>query len=313
MKTKLTISIMLGLLTLAFVYDPVGLLFNNAPGSSVESNNTNQQYKLSAEEKQKRIEYLLSGKSEKYESENDFRGSETGTVIKDTSEFGNGGYVIHCDASVDEPGYILKGVKKRTYEYSIKNVWMNDTAHNWYIIPRIRIKQDLIHPFVYEKFLNDAHLKVCRLEVVNTEGKVISETEYEVKHFCEKYEGDECMIYYSGNYIEGYGYLFDDVRGRKSYTVINGKDLNPQGLSNKEKTTLDYRIYWYGIADIWIDYIRVENDLAMELPEGKCDNLISSIKNIDIKGINDIKVNADQLLYFNNLKNRAYGIGIRVN
>lgn len=309
MKTKLTFAVLMIILTLAFIYSPSGDS-ENSDGFNADNIHKVQPDEISAKEKQRRIEYLLTGRSEKYESETDFSASQTGSVIKDTSEFGKGAFVMHCKASEDKPGYVLKGVNTRSYQYSIQNAWMNDTSHNWYIIPGIRIKRDLIYPYVYEKFLSDAHLKICRLEVVNTEGTVVSETEYQVKHFCEKYEGDESRIYYSGEYKEGFGCLFDDPQGRKSYTVIPGQQLNPAGLTDKKNTGLDYRIYWYGNADIWIDYIRVENDLAKELPDGKYDNLISSIKEIDIISINDNKFYPDQLLYLAGLKERAYDMGI---
>ena len=305
MKLKLTISFLI------WVFIIGSYLHKNRETIQTPSVNSTGhiENKLTKEEQEIRLEYLLTGKSEKFEAETDFAENETGTVIKDTSEFGNGVYVMYCSASSDRAGYMLKGIKKRSHRYSIKNGWMNDTAHDWYIVPRIRIKQNLIYPFVYEDYIVNAHLKVCRLEIVNAEGRVIRETEYQVKHFSEKFPGDECKIYYTGSYMEGYGFMFDYPPGNKTITIVNGKNLNPKGLENTKNTKLDYRIYWYGNVDMWIDYIRVENDLAVELPEGKYDIWIQAMKDVDLTGLSIITASPDQALCYGYLRNKAYSLG----
>ncbi len=307
MRTKLTISvILLVILTLAFIYNAQ----RNDTTYMVENIGPNDHYTLTADEQNKRLEYLLSGKTEKYECERDFMVNETGSVIKDTSEFGKGAYVMCCNAASDKPGYIVRDAKKQKYEYSLQNNWMNDTAHNWYIKPSIRINRNFILTADHETRLKNLQAKICRLEVVNTEGKVIRETEYQGKHFCQKCPGEECSYFYTGNYMEGYGFLFDDAQERKSYTVINGKELNPDALADTKNTGLDYRIYWYGNTDIWVDYILVENDVSAELAEGKFSHWFVAMRDIDLTGLSKIKINPDQSLYYRDLINKACGIGI---
>jgi hypothetical protein len=37
---------------------------------------------------------------------------------------------------------------------------------------------------------------------------------------------------------------------------------------------MDIKVYWYGTCDLWVDQIRVENDIAGELLSGEYDSWI---------------------------------------
>ncbi|MBK8981068.1 MAG: hypothetical protein IPM38_01825 [Ignavibacteria bacterium] len=199
MKVKILIAVFLCLGSFAFIFKGE---FKNKKAENIPLNTVER--KLTPQEQQMYLEYLLGAKSYKLECETDYRNIETGQVYEDNSEYGSGAKVIHFSAGRDDPGYI-RGAKIPKVQANIKTQWSNDTLHTFFIKPRMRIQRELIYP-MKENF-NDQNLntQICRLEIVNTEGKVIREVEYLAKNFIERHPDDECRLYYSGNYHEGFG------------------------------------------------------------------------------------------------------------
>jgi hypothetical protein len=258
-------------------------------------------YTPGKDEQAERFEYLLSGRTGKFECETDFSENQTGSVVVDDSEYGNGITAVYCRAGTDKPGYTIKGIKWNFYSES-KNKWFNDTAHNYYIRPRIRIPRELIYPRIYELNGENWHTKVCRLEITDTDGKIVLEKEFEGKYFYEKHPDDECRIFYSGNYRDRNSYLnFMD-----SIITVNGKVLNPSGKINTENTKLDFRVWWYGFCDMWIDCIIINNEVAEDLQNGKYDNWLKSMNDISIEDIQPAEMPLSRRIFINSLVQRYY-------
>jgi len=279
MKVKILIAVFLCLGSFAFIYKEE---FKNKKPENIPVNKA--EIKLTPQEQQNYLEYLLGAKSYKLECETDYRNIETGQVFEDYSEYGSGEKVIHFSAGRDDPGYI-RGAKIPKDTGYIKTQWSNDTLHSIYFKPRMRIQRELIYP-MKENF-NDQNLntQICRLEIVNTEGKVIREVEYLAKNFTESYPDDEGRLYYSGNYLEGFGgYL-----GLDSLIIADGKEINPKGRSPDIETKYDLRIYWYGYADVWLDFIEVKNNTARELLNGNYDTWLKAMDNVSAEKIEQFK------------------------
>ena len=291
MKIKMLIAVALCLSSFAFIFlnEFNKVKIENIPVSAAEK-------KLTPEEQQNHLEYFLSARSFKLECETSYGNIGTGKVIEDSSEYGNGIQVIHCSAGLDNAGYI-KGAKIPGAG-DIITKYSNDTLHTFYIRPRMRIKRELIYPM--KENYNDQNLntQICRLEIVNAEGKIVREVEFIARDFMEKNPDDEGSMYYSGNYHEGAGGFLN----RDSLIVIDGKDINPAGISPDSKTKLDFRIYWYGYTDVWLDYIEVNNNVARDLLTGRYDNWLNAMDNVSANIIEQIKSTS----YTGNCNNYIY-------
>jgi hypothetical protein len=287
MKTKLIITVFLWVLILTSMYSK-----KHSDDVHVADNFVNSiiEHKLTEKEQAERLEYLSTGSTKIYECESDFENIGTGLVIVDTSAFGKGAKVVYCKAGTDKPGYVVSGMIKGNMISDQKNKWSNASMHQWYIRPRMRIKQNLIYPILAGLTDRNWETEICRLEVVNTEGKVVREVEYSGKDFFEKHLEDECIMYYSGNYRDRRSWM----ELNDSVVVISGKLLNPKARINLSKSRLDFRIYWYGITDMWIDYIKVENETAVDLLKGNYDMWLNAMDNTALIYIKNMKYSSDR-------------------
>jgi len=265
MKTKLLVSIIICLVTTAFIFKDefkskhsINTNFNEER-TSIEKPDINFQKKL--------LDYLYGAEIVRLECEKDYRHIESGIAITDNSEFGKGAGVVYCCAGKDKPGYAVRGALFPEREKGSVSSGYSDTSHNYYIKPRLRIKRDLIYPMKENYNEQNFFTPVCRIEIVNTEGKVIYEAEFTAQSFFEMDPKDECKVFYSGNYHEGTrGVFMED-----SLIMVTGKQINKTGKKSSLNGKPDYRVYWYGYTDMWLDFIEVKNEVSKDLLSGRYD------------------------------------------
>ena len=119
---------------------------------------------------------------------------------------------------------------------------------DWYIIPRIRI--DTI-------FANDIHnlnIPVCCVIATNSAGDTILKTDIKLLNFKDNLNGK-----YKGEYLEKYFFR----PGDDNLMIVPDMMTNKMSGEKIRKENLDIKnisIVWYGFCDMWIDYIRVENE-----------------------------------------------------
>ena len=273
MKTKLLVSIIICLVTTAFIFKDefkskhsINTNFNEER-TSIEKPDINFQKKL--------LDYLYGAEIVRLECEKDYRHIESGITITDNSEFGKGAGVVYCCAGKDKPGYAVRGALFSGNENGIKESGFSDTMHSYYIKPRFRIKRDLIYPMKENYNEQNFFTPICRIEIVNTGGKVIYEAEFTAKSFFEKDPEDDCKVFYSGNYHEGTRGIFME----DSLIMVTGKQINKTGKKLSSNGKPDYRVYWYGYTDMWLDFIEVKNEVAEELLCGRYDMWLNVMDN----------------------------------
>jgi len=136
-----------------------------------------------------------------------------------------------------------------------------DKIHSWYIKPSIRADKNFID--------NHSQEPVCRVDIYNLDGNLIKSTEIRARNF------KDLNGLYDGYYHEEFN--FDGPSGDSTLIfpkqqAINfnpnngGWAFNSRGVSSTDGSNkMDIRVYWYGTCDMWIDYVRVDNDVAHDL------------------------------------------------
>ncbi|MCX6164563.1 MAG: hypothetical protein NTU73_06825, partial [Ignavibacteriae bacterium] len=141
-------------------------------------------------------------------------------------------------------GWVVKGLRANR-EQIYRNTYneAKDTT-SWYVLPRIRINP-----------ADTAIVKnVCRIEVTNFNDSIIKIIDLTTDNF--KLQG----FSYNGQYIDSFYYL------SSSQKITDGRLFNPDSKPIESTNCgVDFRVWYYGEVEMWIDRIRVENDRAHNL------------------------------------------------
>jgi hypothetical protein len=213
-----------------------------------------------------KIEWLCFGQRSDYQCENvsgdlwfySFNTRETG--VPDTD---SGQGVIHCRAegsgpNHDDPGYVVRNLRANTEQCRKDWEFRGDSECDWLIKPRIRIDSNFAH--------NNPTTPVCSIKVIKQdEQTVLKNTIIRGINFL-KFENGQ--FFYNGQYLEE----FFNFQSSDDSLKIHGAwgDWWQYGARGYDNTAgADIQVYWYGNCDMWIDYVRVDNDIADQLFKGQ--------------------------------------------
>ncbi len=245
-----------------------------------------------------KIEYLCYGARSDYQAEKEseiqnrdlwyynyttsFDNNGTIDDITDNTQYGEEQKVKHCtyDANIIQQGgvYILKDLYTNREQVDVhNNQYQEDKNHTWYIKPSIRIDKD------YANNPQNWTKTVCRVEIYDCYGNVIPNrsTDLTVLNFLDN-------GYYDGYYTDHFFGLNDFVL--KFTATTNGNEINPNNKSVYDSDfEVDYRIKWYGEVEMWIDYVRVEDNICQELFSGTRDPWIQAEVNLALQSSKPLK------------------------
>jgi hypothetical protein len=188
--------------------------------------------------------------------------NRTGRDTVDNSQFGNGAKVVQCRSGTDQPGYVVKGLKANREQINCIESWggdANDTQYKWHIKPRIRIDTSQAHTYNRET-------PVCNVTAKDFNDQSVKTITLRIRHFLDSQNE------YVGKYIEEY--LYENINDTQLVIDPTNNELLNPGCENlwDQNCRVDFRVYWYGLCDMWIDYVRVDNDVAHDLFRGVFDN-----------------------------------------
>jgi hypothetical protein len=223
-----------------------------------------------------KIEYLCYGQRSDYQCEDTseildhdlwfytFQSpNHIGTDIPDS-----GAKVRFCNAAGpnhDNPGLVVSRLRTNN-EQCHRNTgfdgYRGDTEHDWYIKPRIRIDSTFAH--------NNQSTPVCSIKVLAQDGTtILRNVILKGRNFLV-----DSNLNYNGRYIEEFKYYTGD-----DTLIIHGDWGDKWWWSSRgnrdpgtEENHADIQVYWYGSCDMWIDYVRVDNDIADGLMNPKSPN-----------------------------------------
>lgn len=232
-----------------------------------------------------KIEWLCFGQSSIYKAFQDDPNfwfysfnTRSGQQYAD-NQYNGGKDVLYCSQPNMGPGarIVLSRLKSNTEQSrrissGAGNEWTGDSDCEWFVKPRIRADRNfIINP-------NNADVEICKLYVIMNDGitqKTITPTTIKARDFQKNYDP---INLYNGDYIEEF--YFDGAasspRGlRFTGDLVADTDLptwwfcaRGENAETADINHADIQIEWLDNCEMWLDYVKVENDIADELFKG---------------------------------------------
>jgi hypothetical protein len=138
-------------------------------------------------------------------------------------------------------GRVFSDVKNPSYNYK------------WFVKPRMRIDS------IYAK--NHPNDTVVVIKVTNFRGDTIKRVAIQCIHFLF-YDGSN--YYYNGRYLETFFNMGDyNAPSVLASDLVIGTQMDALGkIINSKDSKVDYMLYWPGKVEVWVDYIRVDDEWA---------------------------------------------------
>jgi hypothetical protein len=209
-----------------------------------------------------KINYLGLAKRSVYECESEtnnlpdpdywfYRYNTHGTNVSeeyhDITNFGNGIYVRHSSSALGHTaGYVVKDVMTNR-----EQLWLTYYKDmKWYVLPRIRIDTT--------GYFNLDTTRVCKIDILKSDSSIAKSVILRKSSFAVN------NYTYNGQYINH----FFDLDSQKTIPITFDSlgVINPYpGKSLSDLTCgVDYRIFWYGECEMWVDNVIVENQIAYD-------------------------------------------------
>ncbi len=187
-------------------------------------------------------------------------------------------YVRYCQADPDNPGpggMVVSRLKANTEQCNRNlgtnvtggNQWQHDSQSDWLIKPRIRIDSNVAHSV--------SNPVVCEIKVIAQDDvTILKDVNIHANDFLV--DGGS---YYNGRYIEEFNlptgtdlkitgdWAGTDTKGKWT-CLARGNHSVQYEQQHSGDNHADIQVYWYGNCDMWIDYVRVDNDVANQLFKG---------------------------------------------
>lgn len=199
----------------------------------------------------------------------------------DNSQFGSNQKVKFCKKDTSDPGsnagYVVYGLKaNREQANRYWTPYQSDSMSSWYVKPRIRIPTGL-----------PPNTLICRIEVLDWDSSIVRSVDLVAENFIDSFNN------YGGNYLDEFY-----SQGIPKPIKIDSSKLCPGARRqfwdwDNVSIKTDFRVYWYGQCDMWIDRIRVENEQArlLYLPGGNAELKIRSEVNSALLGYDESRPN----------------------
>lgn len=220
-----------------------------------------------------KVFWLCYGERSDYQCENinlnhdlwfySFNVSKLGTYIQDipdnTHGNKNGDTVKYCHGDPSNASSradtIVKRLKANTeqcWSYSFI-ASANPPIKNWLIKPRIRIDS--------AKAYDPQNPAICNIKVIGEKGdSVLKNVDIHANDFLVDPGGN-----YDGRYIEKFNLPSGDSLKINGHWGSNWGNAARGNSSIDTANKIDIQVYWYGSCDMWIDYVRVDNEIADRL------------------------------------------------
>lgn len=227
-----------------------------------------------------KIEWLAYGQRSIYKCNKDhidtdywfyaFNNHNAGLYGQDYQE-ANGDWVWCClkFSGMSWPDWAVRRLKCNTEQCmriegeppDVINHWAGDSECDWYVKPRIRADVNFItNP-------NNADAEICKVYIIKDDGtNKITPVSIKAKHFQRNYLPENL---YDGRYLEEFYF----TENQDPYAISFHGDLGSNwgftargnALTDDWCNRADIKVWWSNNCTMWIDYVKVENDVADRL------------------------------------------------
>lgn len=171
--------------------------------------------------------------------------------------------VIHAFPSNSPSGYIAENIYENLQHGDLyKTNLQSADDEKWYLKPLVKIQKGI-----------DPDTKVFRIDLYNFKGEFYDSLIIRARNFNMRNE-------YSGNYVENYS--IDPSNGERllefSGSTVNGinKGINEDQQSWESECHIDFKIFWYGLVEVWFDKLTVDDSWGNGLFNGDFDHNIAN-------------------------------------
>lgn len=184
-------------------------------------------------------------------------------VFDDDPNYGSNSWVRYCGTPTQYPvpQVVVSGLIANHEQAN--NYWwysQKDNSYAWYIMPRIRADKDYIN--------NNSNWNnpVCRIDILDWNGNAVTSYPNGIILYSKNFRRN-LSTQYNGEYFDKFYFVEDQD---PSFIKIDPGLICPPPNKNiwnwcNSDIQTDFRVYWYGQCDMWIDYVRVENEPAYQL------------------------------------------------
>ncbi len=190
-----------------------------------------------------------------------FESSETGSDYSENwmNEIVNG---RQCIKGKHQSGFIVSNLFENTGQINVMKIVDDNTNSNgwdrlysnvklpkynmrWFVKPRMRIDPAFAKA--------NPEVPVVVIYIKNFQGVIIDSTTITCNNFLSK--DSQGNIIYDGRYIENY---FNFSANTLSVSAVK----IGEGMGVAANSEVDYMVKWLGKADVWLDYVRVDDSWA---------------------------------------------------
>ncbi|MCX6165213.1 MAG: hypothetical protein NTU73_10220, partial [Ignavibacteriae bacterium] len=171
-----------------------------------------------------------------------------------------GRIVRYCQLSTDNApdNLVVKSVRANREQVNNGSRGFWDGNYSWYIKPMVKVDQDFVNN------PDNSEINLFNIKVKNYNGNYIINVDIKAKYFWNENN------YYDGNYKEEFRFPNNNLlKIENSGPYPNGNEFNPNNYSSKNHENppclMDIEVYWYKECDMWIDYVRADNEWADRL------------------------------------------------
>jgi hypothetical protein len=168
-------------------------------------------------------------------------------VMPGIFEEDNGRTVLHAVKDINSPGWLCNNISEITKDLPISY----QGNLNWKIKPVMKINKSDYSP--------DDTIKVVAIVAKNLSGIVIDSLVLRVFNF-----GDR-ELKYNGEYTQEYLSVCMQLQGNPDSANSLFYSDQANGIRSVKKSKIDFKVYWFGLVDVWFDKMILDDTRADEL------------------------------------------------